>query len=100
MRAGIQLNYTYRGSEEILAGAQLEAFEDPSQGTLESYGIFNGQIDFDIENIGANVAFYGRNLLDNEFDSTGFALVAFGLPLAQRAPGAPRTYGVRVRKNF
>ena len=100
IRAGFQLNYTFRGDEEILAGANLEAFEDPSQGTLDSYGIFNGQIDFDIESVGANIAFYGRNLFDNEYDSTGFALVAFGLPLAQRAPGAPRTYGVRARKTF
>ena len=78
----------------------MAAFTDPSQVNLDSYGIFNGQIDFDIESLGTNVAFYGRNLLDNDHDVTGFALVAFGLDLAQRNPGAPRMYGVRVRKSF
>ena len=100
VRAGAQLNYTFRGEEELLGGVAVQSFDDPDQAFLDSYGIFNGQIDFDIESLGANVAFYGRNLLDNDHDSTGFALVAFGLPLAQRAPGAPRTYGVRVRKSF
>ena len=100
IRAGVQLNYTYRGEEELLGGVAVESFTDRSQVDLESYGIVNGQIDFDIESLGANVAFYGRNLLDNDHDTTGFALVAFGLGLAQRAPGAPRTYGVRVRKSF
>ncbi len=100
IRAGAQLNYTYRGEEELLGGVAVQSFVDPSQAFLESFGTFNGQIDFDIENWGTNVAFYGRNLFDNDHDTTGFALVAFGLGLAQRAPGAPRTYGVRVRKSF
>ena len=100
IRAGAQLNYTFRGEEELLGGVAVQSFTDTSQVDLDSYGIFNGQIDFDIESIGTNVAFYGRNLLDNDHDTTGFALVAFGLGLAQRAPGAPRTYGVRVRKSF
>ena len=100
IRAGAQLNYTYRGEEELLGGVAVQSFTDPSQAFLDSYGIFNGQIDFDIESLGTNIAIYGRNLLDNDHDTTGFALVAFGLGLAQRAPGAPRTYGVRVRKSF
>ena len=100
IRAGAQLNYTFRGEEELLGGVAVQSFVDQDQAFLENYGIFNGQIDFDIENLGTNIAFYGRNLLDNDHDTTGFALVAFGLGLAQRAPGAPRTYGVRVRKSF
>ena len=100
IRAGVQLNYTFRGEEELLGGVAVDSFTDPGQAFLDNYGIFNGQIDFDIESIDTNVAFYGRNLLDNDHDTTGFALVAFGLGLAQRAPGAPRTYGVRVRKSF
>ena len=100
IRAGAQLNYSYRGTEELLGGADVASFADQSQADLDSYGIFNGQIDFDIESLGTNIAFYGRNLLDNDHDTTGFALFTLGLPLAQRNPGAPRTYGVRVRKSF
>ena len=102
IRGGVQINYTFRGEEELLGGVQVAAFEDPSQAFLDSYGIFNGQLDFDIDGIGAgtNIAFYARNIFDNEHDTTGFALVAFGLDLSQRAPGAPRTYGVRLRQAF
>ena len=46
-----------------------------------------------------NVALFGKNLTDEEYFSTGFALEVFG-DLAQRNIGAPRTYGVRVRYDF
>ena len=102
IRAGLQLNYSFRGEEELLGGVNVAPFEDPSQVFLDSFGVVNGQLDFDIDSFGqgTNIAFYAQNLLNNEFDTTGFALVAFGLDLAQRAPGAPRTYGVRLRQNF
>ena len=103
IRAGAQLNYIYRGSEDIADGNDIPTFvaagvED--QISLDSYGLFNGQIDFDFEDLGLNIAFYGQNLFDNEFDTTGFALIAFGQPLSQRNSGEPRTYGVRARKSF
>ena len=103
IRAGVQLNYFFRGSEDIADGNDIPTFiaagvED--QISLDSYGIFNGQIDFDFEDLGLNLAIYGQNLFDNEFDTTGFALIAFGQPLSQRNPGEQRTYGVRARKSF
>ena len=97
---GAQLNYIYRGEEELLAGANLVPFEDQSQGTLDSYSLVNAQLEFDFESWDTNVAFYARNLLDEEYDASGFALFTFGLDLAQRIQGPPRTYGVRVRKSF
>ena len=103
LRAGVQLNVTHRGSEQLINGLDEPTFIAgglEEQFDLESYEIFNGQIDFDIEEYDMNVAFYGRNLFDTEYDSTGFSIIAFGLPLSQRSPGAPRTYGVRVRKSF
>ena len=102
IRGGFQLNYTYRGEEELLGGTAVAQFADPSQAVLDSYGIFNAQLDFDIEGFGAgtNIAIYARNLFDNDHHTTGFALVAFGLDLAQRAPGAPQLFGVRIRQSF
>ena len=103
IRAGAQLNITHRGSEQLIDGLDLPTFVNAGladQEDLDSYEIVNGQIDFDIEQYDLNVAFYGRNIFDTEFDSTGFGFIALGLPLSQRAPGAPRTYGVRVRKSF
>lgn len=101
LTAGIQLNYTYRSEEELEGEEDIAVlFEDPSQLFLEGYGLVHGQIDFDYEPAGVNVAFYGRNLLDNEHNTGGFALTAFSLDLAQRFRGSPREYGVRVRKSF
>jgi len=103
IRAGLQINYQFRGDEELLTGADLDVFDDPSQGTLDSYSLINSQLDFDVEGIGkgTNIAFYANNLLDNEFDQSGFATVILGfLDLAQRIPGSPRTYGVRLRQSF
>jgi len=101
VRAGAQINYTYRGSEQLADGANFAAFAGlEDQIDLDSYGLFNGQIDFDLEKLDANIAFYARNIFDNEFDTSGFALTAFGQPLSQRNAGAPRTYGVRIRKNY
>ena len=103
IRAGAQLNYTFRGTERLADGNDIPTFVAAGVGDqidLDSYGLFNGQVDFDFEKLGANVAFYGRNIFDNEIDTSGFAIIAFGQPLAQRNAGAPRTYGVRVRKSF
>ena len=54
IRAGVQLNYFFRGSEDIADGNDIPTFiaagvED--QISLDSYGIFNGQIDFDFEDL-------------------------------------------------
>ena len=103
IRAGAQLNYTFRGTERLADGNDIPTFVAAGVGDqidLDSYGLFNGQVDFDLEKLGANVAFYARNIFDNEIDTSGFAIIAFGQPLAQRNAGAPRTYGVRVRKSF
>ena len=63
-----------------------------------SITLVNGQIDFDIgEDL--NVAFWGTNILDNEHASTGFAIGVAG-GLAQRTIGAPRQYGIRLKKSF
>ena len=100
IRGGAQLNLRFRGDEELASPDDIP-FLQPGQDVLDSYWTLNGQIDFDIDRWGGlNVAFYGRNITDEEFDSSGFALVAVGLGLAQRIPGAPATYGVRVRKTF
>lgn len=100
IRGGAQLNYSYRGEEELLAGNDVQFFADPSQANLESYSLVNGQLDFDIESWNTNIAIYGTNLLDEEYYSSGFALFVAGVDLAQRVHGAPRQYGVRVRKTF
>jgi len=74
IRAGLQFNYSFRGSEQLANGTDFAAFEDIGLGDqidLDSFGIVNGQLDFDLEKLDANVAFYSRNIFDNEHDTTG-----------------------------
>ena len=100
VRGGAQLNLRFRGDEDLANPDDIPLLQ-PGQETLDSYWTLNGQIDFDIDRWGGlNIAIYGRNITDEEFDSSGFAFVAVGLGLAQRIPGAPATYGVRIRKSF
>ena len=100
IRGGAQLNFRFRGDEDLANPDDIPLLQ-PGQETLDSYWTLNGQIDFDIDRWGGlNIAIYGRNITDEEFDSSGFAFVAVGLGLAQRIPGAPATYGVRIRKSF
>ena len=100
IRGGAQLNFRFRGDEDLALPDAIPLLE-PGQDVLDSYWTLNGQIDFDIDRWGGlNVAIYGRNITDQEFDSAGFALGIAGLGLAQRIPGAPATYGVRIRKTF
>ena len=99
-RGAVQLTYSYL-DEQILADADVVALVEqsgPGFGTVDAIDLVNGQVDFTIgEKL--NVALFGKNLTDEEYFSTGFALEVFG-GLAQRNIGAPRTYGVRVRYDF
>ena len=100
LRVLVQLTYSYL-DEQILGDADVIALVEqsgPGFGTVDAIDLVNGQMDFTIgEKL--NVALFGKNLTDEEYFSTGFALEVFG-GLAQRNIGAPRTYGVRVRYDF
>lgn len=96
-RGNAQLTVSYI-DERVLAGPEVAALLDSSFITLDSITLVNGQIDFDISDT-LNVALWGKNLTDEEYFSNGFALGVFG-GLAQRNIGAPRQYGIRVRKDF
>ena len=100
IRAGVQVNYSFRGDEQ-LAGPDVAAVLQPGQDVLDSYSNFNGQIDFNIDKWGLNVSMYARNIFDDERDVSGFALnIAGGIGLAQRITGSPREFGGRIRKTF
>lgn len=97
IRANAQFTVSFL-DEQVLGGPEEIAAVGEEFNVVESITLVNGQIDFDIGE-DFNVAFWGKNILQNEHFSTGFALTTFG-GLAQRTVGDPRTYGVRVRKSF
>ena len=112
-RGGFQLSYTYL-DEQILSSpavidlvnnqaASLQAAgvmigQESNFGVVEEIDLVNATLDFQIGE-SLNVALWSKNLTDEEYFSTGFALEVFG-GLAQRTIGAPRQYGVTVRYDF
>ncbi|MEH6593887.1 MAG: hypothetical protein V7746_26710, partial [Halioglobus sp.] len=59
----------------------------------------NLRLSFQFDDYDAALTFWGRNVLDEEYRTTGFDPVGSnGLVLA--VPGEPATYGITLRKNF
>lgn len=96
-RAQAQLTLSYI-DKKLLAADSVAALVDPGQAVVDAITLLNGQVSFDIGD-SLSVAFWGNNLADEEYFANGFALGVFG-GLAQRNIGAPRQYGIRVRKDF
>ena len=112
-RGGFQLSYTYL-DEQILGSPAVIDLVNNQAASLQAAGVFTGvennfgtvdeidlvnaTLDFQIGE-SLNVALWSKNLTDEEYFSTGFALEVFG-GLAQRTIGAPRQYGVTVRYDF
>ena len=112
-RGGFQLSYTYL-DEQILASPAIidlvntraAGFQADGQfvgqednfGTVDAIDIVNASLDFQIGE-SLNVALWSKNLTDEEYFSSGFAIGVLG-GLASRTVGAPRQYGVTVRYDF
>jgi len=99
---GAQINY-FRVGEEILAGPAVAAILNPGEDRVPSYGLLNGQIDLDLQDVMGfetlNVAVFATNLLDKEYFVSGLALDLFG-GVANRIVGEPQQFGIRIRTGF
>ena len=64
-----------------------------------SYDLLNLRLGLMFERHAITTTFWGRNVLDEEYQSFGFEPLAMdGKILAM--PGEPRTYGITLRKDF
>jgi iron complex outermembrane recepter protein len=66
--------------------------------TQKAYGLLSGRIGLNIDDWDAEVAVFGRNLLDKEYYSGAIRFQALGLSNA--FTGEPRTYGIQFIKRF
>jgi outer membrane receptor protein involved in Fe transport len=79
-------------------GKATSAYQDPFH-TAPSYELLNLRLSLQFDRYDTALTFWGRNVLDEEYRSTGFDPVGSnGLVLA--IPGEPATYGVTLRTNF
>ena len=79
-------------------GKAKSAYQDPIH-TAQPYELLNLRLSLQFDRYGTALTFWGRNVLDEEYRSTGFDPVGSnGLVLAM--PGEPATYGVTLRTKF
>ena len=62
------------------------------------YTLIDARIAYDIENIGLNIAVYGKNLTKKRYLNAATNLESLGWNVG--FPGDPRTFGVQLRKTF
>jgi iron complex outermembrane receptor protein len=95
----IDLSYSYRGemyTNTSNTRAQVETFPG---GLVDDVSLVNGRISLDLENLGVNLALWGKNLTDEEYTLTPLALSLTGGTLAFGI-GEPRSYGLDVKYSF
>jgi len=98
-KLGLQANYFYIG-EAVIAAPAVVAALNPGEGSIQSFGLLNGQIDLDLEAYGGiNIAIFGTNILDKEYFVGGLSLDLFG-GIVNRLVGDPQQWGIRVTKDF
>ncbi len=112
-RGGFQLSYTHLDEQVLASPAIIDLVNtraanfqaagsfvgaEDNFGVIDSIDLINGQLDFQIGD-SLNVALWGKNLADEDYFSTGFAIGVVG-GLASRTVGAPRQYGVTIRYDF
>lgn len=79
-------------------GEAESSYQDPLH-TAPSYNLLNLRLNIQFENYDTSLTFWGRNVLDEEYRTTGFDLPGTnGQVLA--VPGEPATYGITLRKRF
>ncbi len=61
----------------------------------DGFTTFDAEAALSFDNTGFEIAVWGRNLLDKDYATSGFGFIGYN-----RFVGEPRTYGVRVRKQF
>ncbi|MEL7231286.1 MAG: TonB-dependent receptor [Pseudomonadota bacterium] len=89
MSGFVRADYVYESDVQVV---------DNIQGLDREVGTLNGSFGVDWEN-GLNVTFWGRNINDDEYFTSGFPTTAQAGSV-NTYPNAPATYGVTVRKNF
>jgi len=85
---------TYRSQVDLVPGAISQ--EQLSQ---DGYALVNARIALNIEDLGLELAVFGRNLTDKVYYEAGSHLEGI-LGYNYKITGSPRTYGVSVKKRF
>jgi iron complex outermembrane receptor protein len=87
------LNYAFTSKVDFRPGTPTE-----SSVTQPAYGLLDGRISWNIEDLGLNIAVFGKNLTNEHYLNAATNLQGVGWNIG--FPGDPRTFGIQVRKTF
>jgi Outer membrane receptor proteins, mostly Fe transport len=90
-----QLDWYWRSEADLFPNGAAPAIYR----IADDYGLLNGRLAMNIASIDAEVALWGRNLLDKEYINLVFDL-SDSLGTVISSPGGPRTYGLDFRIRF
>ncbi|MHA7871600.1 MAG: TonB-dependent receptor, partial [Hyphococcus sp.] len=91
-KARFRFDYSYR--DELALPLLGDAYR------VDSYWLANAQVGFGPRNGSWELAFWGRNIFNTDFDETRNFFIAPGGVADVAAPGLPATYGVRLSVQY
>lgn len=94
-------NYSHAGQRELLItnAPGTSAGNDP-RGSRGSYGIVNAYVRYTREDSGWTVGLWGKNVLDERYDTRVLPLDSAPLSSVFSVLGAPRTFGLELSWKF
>ena len=87
------VNYAWQSRQDLQPQSR-----ETDQTSLPAYGLLNGRIGVEFEDLGLEVSVFGRNLTKKRYDAAFITLESLGFNTAQ--PGTPRVVGVQIIKSF
>lgn len=92
---GLTLQLSYQGQSEQNLYPQSTM---PDALTQSSYGVLNGALRLELDDLGLELALYGRNLTNELYKTSGIGLELVGFSIANLS--WPRTYGIELTARF
>ena len=92
------LDFNVNASYRSLVNFRPQAGQNDASVSQPGYTLVDARISYDMENIGLNIAVFGKNLTNKRYLNAATNLQSLGFNVG--FPGDPRMYGVQVRKSF
>lgn len=94
---GVQLGWYWQSEETEVITTTDPGFDEDLL-NVDAYSLLSARVDFDIQDLGLEIAAFGNNLTNEEYRNGSQDLTSLGYFLASYGP--PRTWGVTLTKRF
>ena len=101
----LNLNYAYKDDmyaltlkDPGLSDAENRELRDTAK--IDGYGLLNARLALTLGDSDVEIALWGRNVLDEEYETRLLPLEDTPLGVTAYQPGSPRTFGLSISKSF